>query len=302
MSTYHVGCAGVSSEHANAVSKIKNLAFKCKTCADAAPGANTLDLLRLDIRSEIEKGITCINSSINALRSELFEQIKGLQADITTISNRVDAVVSDIDAVNNRIDSVSNDIAEAANRVDSALIDVETVSDSLDAVNESLCAKISSVEIQNNAVQRRMNRSDIIISGLPAGLQNLAEPVIAIAKHFGVVVVKADILHCCLVHRKTAVLVKFNSIELRDKIMSEYISTCSLTLKDAIGGEIESRVYLNDHLTPIANKLNATCRKLLQSKKIKKFQLINADVPKAKITKLDNNVEVLSISECMALK
>lgn len=68
---------------------------------------------------------------------------------------------------------------------------------------------------------------------------------------------------CCM---RKAMLVKFNSVHLRDNLMEEYYKARMLKVCDVVSGDIDSRVYLNDIFSPAAVKLNQMCRSLLQSK------------------------------------
>lgn len=62
--------------------------------------------------------------------------------------------------------------------------------------------------------------------------------------------------------------------------------------------DINSRVYLNDNLTPLERKLSYFCRKLKKNNKILKFQLMHNDIPKVKIVTSDGTNKYLTIWEC----
>lgn len=81
--------------------------------------------------------------------------------------------------------------------------------------------------------------------------------------------------------------------------MHEYFKTRSLKLNNFIDGDIDSRVYLNDHFSPAAGRLNA--KKLIRKDVIKKFKILNSDKVKAKITMNDNREVVYGPAECADL-
>ncbi|KNC28047.1 hypothetical protein FF38_06830 [Lucilia cuprina] len=134
-----------------------------------------------------------------------------------------------------------------------------------------------------NAKATAFNRADIVINDLPAGMEDLVAVGVKIGSIHDVQISENDINHVCYFNNRKAILIKFNRVSLRDKIMKQYLSSRSLTVRDVIGGDIASRVYLNDHYSPAA-KLNAICRKLLNRKIISKYKILNNDRVKAKIT------------------
>ena len=96
-------------------------------------------------------------------------------------------------------------------------------------------------------------------------------------------------------------LIKFNNVGIRDSLMKEYFKTRSLKVKDVLDGEIESRVYLNDHYSPAASNLNFLCRKMLRLNIISKFKIFNSDKLKSKLTLCDGKEVVCDMAECAAL-
>lgn len=89
--------------------------------------------------------------------------------------------------------------------------------------------------------------------------EDLDSTIIKIASIFNISVLPIDINHIFYFRNRKAVLVKFNKVSLRDRIMAEYFKIFKIF--DVIVGEIGSRVYLNDHYSPAGSKMNTNCKK-----------------------------------------
>lgn len=168
-------------------------------------------------------------------------------------------------------------------------------------VDSSLSQKITALEMENNVLHRRMNRADIIIGGLPSGLDDLYAAVTSICSFLKIDLTNNDISHVCYMNARKLVLARFNSVLIRDNVMKAYFKDRSLKLFNVIGGDIDSRVYLNDHYSPAAGNLNALCRKLLKRQLISRYKIINADKLKAKLTFADGKEAVYDAADCAAL-
>lgn len=158
---------------------------------------------------------------------------------------------------------------------------------------KTVTSKIKRLEADNNYLRKQMNRADIIITGLPSTTANthLYFVVIDLAKVLGVEIELSHINFCTWIGKKSGVLVKFNNVLIRDLILKSYRINYDLTLKQIMPTEKEdSRVYLNDHHTPIVSKFRYYCRKLV-GKKIRKFEMVNWDIPCAKFYFLDGKHE-----------
>lgn len=66
-------------------------------------------------------------------------------------------------------------------------------------------------------------------------------------------------------------------------------------------GDVSSRIFLNDHLTPAASKLVNCCRKMLKRKTIDKFFLINGDLPKVRMTFGNGFERVCDLKQCQKI-
>lgn len=69
-------------------------------------------------------------------------------------------------------------------------------------------------------------------------------------------------------------------------------------LKDLIGGNIESRIFLNEHLTPSSKKLVEVCKQLKLKQKLKRYTHLNYNIPKVRVELMDvveNMLKLLSM-------
>lgn len=111
-----------------------------------------------------------------------------------------------------------------------------------------------------------------------------------------------DMQHCCYISGGKSVLVKFNSVQTRDNFMFNYVKKGRIFLKDIMTDcLVNSRVYINDHLTQPASRLVYTCRNLLRKKVIKKFKLINGDEPEVNVVFPDVGETTLDYDHCVGL-
>lgn len=144
--------------------------------------------------------------------------------------------------------------------------DIINCSKHIKHVDSSTSSKIASLQDENNVLHKRLNHGDIVVSGLPSGLDNLVDIAIKLCSLYNINVHPADFNHVCYMYNRKAILIKLNSVFLRDSIMKEYYKTRTLKVSDLVDGDIDRRVYLNDHFSPAAGKLNALCRRLLRLK------------------------------------
>lgn len=65
--------------------------------------------------------------------------------------------------------------------------------------------------------------------------------------------------------------------------MKSYRNKYDLKLNEVIPVMKEhSRIYINDHHTPLVSKFRYDCRKLIKNKVIQRFEMLNWDIPRAK--------------------
>lgn len=295
---YHASCVNLTEEDLEAIKEFKGLSYVCSSC-DKNPR----------------------NSDERQLRGE-----------IATLTNKFDAFVSKSDEEYRSIkkafaDVISDFKRDVFSTLNEMKTDISACSKLVKTVEASTSAKILQLENDNNALHRKFNRSNLIISGLPVGLPNLIEPVMELGSFYKVPISQHDLNHVCYINNKKSVLVRFNRVLVRDEIMKMYfktIKTQSLVVtdlikldtgvsnvqtsssSDATGAQndtlqIKKRVFLNDHYSPAAGKLNAMCKKLHKDKVVLKFRVMDADKPKARLTLSDGKEIVVGVTECAAL-
>lgn len=159
--------------------------------------------------------------------------------------------------------------------------------------------KLQKLEMENNSIRKQLNRGDILVNGLPSYISKEDLYVIAesIGKSYEIAISEYDLNMCTWIKKKACVLIKFNNIRKRDDIMKNYRAKYDLKLNQIMSTDIESRVYLSDHYTPMADKLRYACRKKLKSGEIKKFRIQNRDMPTAYVFLNDGKEIKMSLKD-----
>lgn len=294
--------------------------FKCGVC-DAAVGKSKGSILCSKCNSWIHLTCADVTEKHLAIFSERPESFSYTCAEcINTNANNSDSLQDEVRALNNNFNefvktnqedrdlfkaSITQILTEFRNDITTCVnnmkADIVTCTKLINTIDNATSAKIATLELENDILHRRINRANIVLNGLPAALGDLTSAITSLCSFYGINVSNHDIYHICYINNKKLVLVKFNSVSLRDRIMKEYFKTRSLKLCDIIGGQIGSRVYLNDHFSPVASKLNALCRKLKKQKIILKYKILNADRVKASLTLSEGKNVTYDIMECAAL-
>ncbi|KNC33466.1 hypothetical protein FF38_02086 [Lucilia cuprina] len=290
---YHPKCAiqensNLNSEMLELLKKTESgLLFLCKACSSMPLSSSTQSS----------------NKEANPDTTKLLELENGIKSITQMVSN----VMSQLNLIKSDLDKSLSKSKET---------------------EELFHSKIHSLEIENNSLRRQLNRGDIVVNGLSKALtrDKLYAQIFKIGEVLGVNLQHNDINVCTYIQGKAQVLVKFNSIYKRDQLIQKYFEKKSLYLNELYindeqplnseGSENEQnstgdqmntndlseiRVYLNEHLTPIAAKLNYMCRRMLKTKKIKKFKLYNRDVPEVKITLNDGGEKTFNIEKLHVL-
>ncbi|KNC24377.1 hypothetical protein FF38_09742 [Lucilia cuprina] len=146
--------------------------------------------------------------------------------------------------------------------------DIVACSKLINNIDISTTSKLMALETEINVLHHRLNRSDVVISGLPSGLNDLTSAVVSLYSYFQINASAYDIHHVCYMNHKNLVLVKFNNAGIRDSLMKEYFKTRSLKFLVKI---------------------------------ISKFKILNMDKPKAKLTMSSGNDVVYDVGECAKL-
>lgn len=269
----HGSCAGISDADLDKFSDA-SVSFICSSCKSN---------MRSTGHSSVHDEVSNLNTKFDNLNATLKQAFTDAVADL---KGELSACVTALKA------------------------DIINCSKLVTQVESSLSAKVAGLEAENNALYKKFNRADIVVGGLPNGLQNIPNAIIQLGSFYKTPVTLQDINYACYINNGKAILVKFNSVFLRDAIMKEYFSlmktqpllASNLVVDPMIpAAALTGRVFLNDHFSPAAGKLNAQCRKLLQNKIISKFRVINAAKPVAKLTMPDGEIVESDAMGCAEL-
>lgn len=206
---------------------------------------------------------------------------------VDTSSNSITEKLSSLELKINELPStIGQDFSVQLNAVK---VDLQASLASNEKFKSEVSQKIDMIVAENNNIRKQFNRGDILVGGLPASLttESLYTTAVSIAKTCGVSITLDDLNFCAWIKKKSAVLIKFNNIWKRDAVLNKYRETYSLTLNQISDSDIESRVYLSDHHTPLEAKLQYLCRIKKKQGEIKKFRIINRGMPIAMIVTTD---------------
>lgn len=278
---FHVECEAVSKEMFALLEKNRNLLYTCKECF-ANPPTDANDTM--DFKQEMRKEFASLQSTIRSLATDI-------KKDQDELKLKIDTVVSDVNEIR----------SELANSVKHLKDEVDNCKKTIIGNNTAVSKKLYELELQNHQLFFRSCRSELIITGLSSNLNNINEAVLKLCNHFKVAINVNEISKAVYIKNKNAVLVKFCEVSTRDKIMSEYYRTKSLTRADIEEGTATTRVYLNDNYSPLVNKLVRLCWKLSKDKLINRYSIIYREIPKAKITLADGDIKTVDFRELIAL-
>ncbi|XP_073830855.1 uncharacterized protein [Musca autumnalis] len=277
---FHASCANIDEKNLSVLRTVKEFAYICASCL---PNLNSNNNNNDNNRADNNDVIGKINS----------------------LTTKLDSFMLNYQAEQNRLTTVLNDIKqEVSSFVAEMRADIGRCNDNVRRVEASTSAKFVALEKEDNIMHKRINRSDILIGGLPEGIDDLEAPVIALGTFYNIPVTSMDINHVCYINRKKQILVKFNKVSKRDLLMKEYFKTRNLKVSDLLGTQgvgLTSRVYLNDHFSPAAARLNFVCKKLQRLKMVSKFKILNSDILKAWLRFPDGREDTYSASQCDAL-
>lgn len=265
----HLACAGVDEAFCILKSKNNGISFICVNCKNCSTSNSSL-------RNEID--------ILNKKMDNMFE---GMSQQNNSIDKKLEDIVIKLKS---EFFSKFEKIEEELKRCQQAK-----------ELDSDMEYKMRKLEIDNNTLHHRLNRTDVVINGLPNKIDCLEDTIIKLCLVFNITINASDIQHACFMNGNKSVLVKFCRVRIRDCLMGEYHKTRSLKLSDIDGSDIHSRVFLNDHFTPLSARMNFVCKQLLNKKKIKKYKIYNADKPKVSILNTDGTNVMLSFEECEKL-
>ncbi|XP_061390345.1 uncharacterized protein LOC133325636 [Musca vetustissima] len=191
-----------------------------------------------------------LRSQFKAFASAFESEFDSFKSDIRNYVQEMEKRVCDT------MSSLEREFNSRVKKVEEDILSCLAVTKQLETTFKN---NVSELQTHNDILQRRLNRADIVINGLPDGIRDLRQPITKIFAFCNVTVSSADIQHICYMSKGKSVLVKLNSVYLRDTIMANYHKSNQILLNDIVGGDVNSRVYLNDHLTQTSSKLLYLC-------------------------------------------
>lgn len=279
--------------------------FQCCDCSKNVTKPTAREPSISDLLNMFESGM-----------SKLSDQMSSTNADINGISCKVDQFDGRLTEISDQISrEVTSQLMSIKNGLDDCLKQVNDV-----RVDTSL--KIERLQVENNSIRRVLNRGDLVISGLFNDLASdkIYQILMNIAKFYDEELCYNEINNFIWIKNRSSLLVKFNNILKRDALLRKYRKGPKLLLSNIyetdtirtsngtnLGGEpnannsnlprIESRVYINDHATPVESKIQYLCRKLLKDGHVKSYRISYADDPQIKITKKDGLEKNMNLAE-----
>lgn len=273
---FHADCENVPKALFSTLDKYRNVAYTCAGCMKDPPG-NLDGAFKVEMRKEFA-----------ALKDSIRDHATDMKNEHIKITTKFESVVGEIRA----------ELSKSLHEIKDDVSNCKSIVFSHDLANKN---KFFELELQNHVLQHRLNRSDIVVTGLPDNLDVLGDVVRNLCNHLKVDFEPADILNIMYIRKRHAILVKFSQTSKRDSLMSTYFKSKSLKVSDVVGGGNDNRVFLNDNFSSLANKLQKYCWKLKNDKKIIGYSIINREMLKTKIIMPNNEVKIISIQECMNL-
>lgn len=287
---YHIQCIKITREqHAFMHKHKKDVFYRCTKCAKleiAAKANATADGNGISSNDHVTRDLDeCFSTLTSSLDDKQAEYKKEVDKLLMNHRSQLEEVIYKV-----REDLVA--------KIGKIKYDLDNCTALIKHVDKNHADAIHDLQLHHDVTRRRLNRADIIINGLPAGIKNLRDPIIKIAAVCNTPLSYSDIQHCCYLSNGKAVLVKLNSVFLRDLIMINYHKKESILLSEILPEGVASRVFLNDNLNDATSKLLFMCRRLREQNKIQKFKIFSADRPKVFLTFMNGSVKSFDIQQC----
>lgn len=241
---YHIGCVKMSKTMYSELTKCTDaLQWKCPDC----------------IVSKESKPVKM--SDFESLKRELINMFKKLEHMADTQCKTLESLKLDVDV---KIVKVNEAVSVNTGNID------------------KLQQQVSSLENQMQNFHRLNNLSCLNISGIPKSKDSGHDKavVLNIAKFYGVSLQPNELLFLRrLVNQHSTsippIVVRFSSRNIVEDILAKYYAAASpITLANITTENVASRVYINEHLTTLAFKIQRECLKL------KKQQILSKVITK----------------------
>lgn len=215
---YHLLCGNITVEQYEFLSKNKVLKFICLNCSNVPKSCN--------IQEELRIGFAALTASLEKELERKIEESKRL------LNEHIE---SGLKAMEDKFAEIINyqPLADSCD-VQVMKSDLKQCFDVIKVLDDATNEKLQYLQTQNCILQRRLNRSNIVIWGLPSNIKDLRAPILKIFSLCNVPVTSSDIQHVTYFARGKAVLVKLNSVQIRDAIMINYNNNRNLKLNNVI--------------------------------------------------------------------
>ncbi|KAI5645122.1 hypothetical protein NE865_02670 [Phthorimaea operculella] len=253
-----------------------------------------------ELSNTIKISVTDQLSKLTELTNTFKEDLKTTRQDLHVTQNNVTKLNTELSSVQEDLSSVKSSVQFNSNQLQDLRKDLAKTQAEMgtykhhDATISTMQNEITSMQFELNNYQQRERRFNLEISGLPEKHnENLTDYMIKIAKVADVDLKKEDIIHIHRVKpqkhvagRPKNVVVKLNSLLLKDSIISGIRRNKGISTADlGIGGDARN-LYINEHLTP-TNKL--LLKEVKEAKKTAKFQYVWVRNCKIYVRKDDNS-------------
>lgn len=199
---------------------------------------------------------------------KLVEMINSTNAEIKSVKEQQAKIMNDLSSFASAIsDSIMKEVsAQVADQI-------EMVKKSISISEASNLKKFEQMEGELDKFKRTARRNDILLSGIPIECTDLRTIFLNICKLLKFEIEPSDISSCFrLGGKNNIILVKIGSADKRDKLMKSYWAFGKLKLSQVLPAlKIESRIFMNDNLSPLMSRMFNYAKVLKKNSVIKSF-------------------------------
>ncbi|KAI5718045.1 hypothetical protein M8J77_000818 [Diaphorina citri] len=277
---YHYTCTSLSEKSYKSMSKPKKLEWKCLECRKInASQMSTKSSTRKKSESEnsdcesdisdflarrTRKSKVHDNEKVSDKSMEqLFEQFEN------RLWKKMSKKLSDIEEFMGFASSKIDDFSKLMKDIQKKQVTMEVAQEKLRQENMELKSKCKALEIGLNENAQLFNRNKLEITNIPTTVTNPNEVVAKVLekvngekideKSYGTEVRKYE--------NQVNVVVQFESVVQRDKIVKKKRAERTVKLGDAINTADDQIIYINESLTPYYAKLYGEAKKIKKEKK-----------------------------------